>query len=56
MKGYGIKFYDEDMTLVDETLDTYPSLVMASADYVRASGDKEWLTRNYSVLKPGPTR
>jgi len=50
MKGYGIKQYDEDSSLVDETLDTYPSLVMASADYVRASGDKEWLKRNYSVL------
>jgi hypothetical protein len=51
MKGYGIKFYDEDMTEVDESLDTYPSLVMACADYVRASGDKEWLTRDYSVIK-----
>jgi hypothetical protein len=50
-KGYGIKFYDEDMTLTDETLDTYPSLVMACADYVRASGDKAWLGRDYSVIK-----
>jgi hypothetical protein len=51
MKGYGIKFYDDDRTLVDETLDTYPSLVMTTADYVGASHDKEWLKRNYSVVK-----
>jgi hypothetical protein len=51
MKGYGIKHYDEDAGLQYEYLDTYPSLVMATSDYVQASHDNEWLNRNYSVIK-----
>jgi hypothetical protein len=51
MKGYGIKHYDEDAGLKYEYLDTYPSLVMATSDYVEASHDQEWLNRNYSVIK-----
>ena len=51
MKGYGMKHYDDQADLKDEYLDTYPSLVMATSDYVQASHDKEWLNRNYSVIK-----
>jgi alpha-L-rhamnosidase-like protein len=51
MKGYGIKHYDDMADLKYEYLDTYPSLVMATSDYVQASHDKEWLNRNYSVIK-----
>lgn len=34
-----------------DLLDTYPSLVLATSDYVRSSGNNVWLTRNYSVIK-----
>jgi hypothetical protein len=51
MKGYGIKHYDDMADLKDAYLDTYPSLVMATSDYVQASHDEEWLNRNYSVIK-----
>ncbi len=51
MKGYGIKHYDDMADLKDDYLDSYPSLVMATSDYVQASHDQEWLKRNYSVIK-----
>jgi hypothetical protein len=31
--------------------DTYPSLVLATCDYVQSSGNRAWLARNYSVIK-----
>ena len=31
--------------------DTFPSLVIAASDYVRASRDTAWLKRNFSVIK-----
>ena len=43
--------YKDDPNLKYDFLDTYPSLVMASADYVRASHDRVWLTKNYAVVK-----
>jgi hypothetical protein len=51
MKGYGMVHYNNDANLKYDCLDTYPSLVMASAEYVRASHDRAWLARNYSVVK-----
>jgi hypothetical protein len=51
MKGYGMAHYKDDPNLKYDFLDTYPSLVMASADYVRASHDRDWLARNYAVVK-----
>jgi Bacterial alpha-L-rhamnosidase 6 hairpin glycosidase domain len=51
MKGYGIIEYDDQPYLKYAFLDTYPSLVMATSDYVKASGDSAWLKRNYSVIK-----
>jgi hypothetical protein len=32
-------------------LDTYPSLLIAVADYVQGSGDRAWLERNYAGVK-----
>lgn len=51
MKGYGMVHYNNDPNLKYDFLDTYPSLVMASAEYVRASHDRAWLAMNYSVVK-----
>jgi hypothetical protein len=51
MKGYGMANYKDDPNLKYDFLDTYPSLVMASSDYVRASHDRVWLTKNYAVVK-----
>ena len=51
MKGYGIIEYDDQPSLKYAFLDTYPSLVMATSDYVRATHDIPWLKRNYSVIK-----
>ena len=51
MLGYGMHGYDDNAELKYDFLDTYPSLVMASSDYVQASHDQGWLKRNYSVIK-----
>jgi hypothetical protein len=51
MKGYGMKGYSDSPAIQYDYLDTYPSLVMATSDYVRASGNTAWLKRNYSVIK-----
>lgn len=51
MKGYGMADYKDDPNLKYDFLDTYPSLVMASAEYVRASHDRAWLASNYVVVK-----
>jgi len=51
MLGYGMKGYDQNPDTKYDFLDTYPSLVMASSDYVQASHDRAWLKRDYSVIK-----
>src|ERR1017187_8406516 len=51
MKGYGMIEYDDQPSLKYAFLDTYPSLVMATSDYVQATHDIVWLKRNYSVIK-----
>ena len=55
MKGYGMEGYapiPHDPT----TLDTYPSLLIATWDYVRGSKDESWLKKNYAGLKDWATK
>ncbi|MBS1814481.1 MAG: hypothetical protein JSS87_06370 [Acidobacteria bacterium] len=51
MKAYGMVGYNDSPVIKWDFLDTYPSLLMACADYVRASNDTAWVKRNWSVLK-----
>lgn len=51
MKACGIKGYNDDPNTKYDFLDTYPSLVMTSFDYVQGSHDQAWLKRDYSVIK-----
>jgi len=51
MTGYGMIGYLLPPRVKWDFLDVYPSLVLAAADYVRASGDKAWNERNYSMLR-----
>jgi hypothetical protein len=51
MKGYGMAGYKGYPDGKYDFLDTYPSLVVASAEYVRASHDHAWLAKNYAVVK-----
>jgi hypothetical protein len=48
--GYGMASYDAQGN-ENDSLDTYPSLLMAAADYARTSGDGAWLKQNYPKLK-----
>lgn len=57
-KGYGMLGYDYDKTWdIPEsdtkcnTLDTYPSLLIAASNYLLYSNDKAWLEENQSKLK-----
>jgi hypothetical protein len=49
MKAYGMAGTQPDVPY--DFLDSYPSLLMAAADYLRGSQDHEWLRRNYPGLK-----
>lgn len=51
MTGYGMIGYLLPPRVHHDFLDVYPALVMASADYVRSTGDHAWNLRNYSTLK-----
>jgi len=52
MKAYGMAGYaPNDPTTRFDYLDTYPSLLIASWDYVRGSQDEAWLQENYAGLK-----
>jgi len=51
VKVAGMKDSDEYLDTKYDLLDTYPSLVMATSDYVQTSGNTAWLKRNYSVIK-----
>jgi len=51
MTGYGMTGYMLPPRVDYDFLDVYPSLVIATADYVRATGDAAWLIRNYSAIK-----
>jgi hypothetical protein len=51
-KGYGMAGYgSNDPTVPYDYLDTYPSLLLATWDYVRSSNDEAWLRENYPKLK-----
>ena len=54
-KGFGMRGYrgvapEQDHYPYD-SLDTYPSLVMSAAEYVRATGDTAWLKKNYQGME-----
>jgi len=38
------------------SLDTYPSLLITAADYVRSSNDEAWLNKNYAAIKDWATK
>ena len=48
-KGIGMEGYDQSPS--PGFMDSYPSLLIAAGDYVRASKDHAWLEKNYSGLK-----
>jgi hypothetical protein len=57
-KGYGLLGYDYDKTWdipkspsSCNSLDSYPSLIIAACNYFKGSGDKEWFGNNYAVIK-----
>ena len=57
MKGYGIVDYiPNDATNPYDYTDTYPSLLMASWDYVDGSKDTAWLKANYSGIRQWATK
>lgn len=54
-KGFGMRGYrgvapEKDRYPYD-SLDTYPSLVMSAAEYVRATDDTAWLKKNYRGME-----
>ena len=49
MQGYGMAGVQHDVPY--DFLDSYPSLLIAAADYVRGSKDHTWLEKNYAGLK-----
>lgn len=51
MTGYGMTGYLLPPRVAWDFLDVYPSLVMATADYLRATSDKAWIRRNYTMVK-----
>ena len=56
MKSYGqVGYIPNDATLPYDYSDTYPSLLMASSDYVRGSHDDVWLKKNYPGIKAWAT-
>lgn len=57
-KGYGMLGYDYDKTwdikespTTCNSLDSYPSLLIAACTYAMANNDKKWFTENYAGLK-----
>ena len=51
MKAYGIAGFNNDPYEPYDFLDTYPSLLIAASDYVRAAGDDAWLAISYPRLR-----
>jgi hypothetical protein len=47
-KAYGMPGYGD---FPEFSSDTYPSLLIAAADYVQGAGDGAWLGRNYPTIK-----
>ncbi len=57
-KGYGMLGYDYDKTwdikespTTCNSLDSYPSLLIAACTYAMANNDKKWFTENYAGIK-----
>ena len=57
-KGYGMLGYDYDKTwdipesaTTCNSLDSYPSLLIAACTYAMANNDKKWFTENYAKIK-----
>ena len=50
MQAYGVADPSQ-RTLPYDFVDTYPSLVLATWDYVRGSKDQAWLEKNYAGVK-----
>jgi hypothetical protein len=56
MKGYGqVGYIPNDATNPYDYTDTYPSLLITAADYVRGSRDDVWLKNNYAGIKSWAT-
>jgi hypothetical protein len=55
MKAYGMTGYQTEDVLYD-FLDSYPSLLIAAADYERGSKNSDWLKKNYVGLKAWATK
>ncbi len=53
--SYGIAYHNDPENPAN-SLDTYPSLLIAASDYVRASSDDVWLNRNYAGIKDWATK
>jgi len=59
MKGYGLVGYGEGYEGAEtagwhspyNSLDSYPSLVIAACNYIKGSGDNEWAQRYYPHIK-----
>jgi hypothetical protein len=54
MKAYGMAGVQHDVLY--DFLDSYPSLLIAAADYVQGSKDHAWLEKNYPGLKVWATK
>jgi hypothetical protein len=54
MKAYGLAGAQPDVPY--DFLDSYPSLLIAASDYVRASSDNAWLKNNYPRLRDWATK
>jgi hypothetical protein len=53
--GYGMTHHNDPENPA-ASLDTYPSLLIAAGDYVRATGDEAWLRTNYAGIKGWATQ
>ncbi len=60
MKGFGMRGYRGVAADKDRypyaSLDTFPSLVISAAEYVRAAGDAEWLKKHYEGIEAWAAR
>ncbi|HXX24611.1 MAG TPA: hypothetical protein VEO19_15810 [Terriglobia bacterium] len=54
MKAYGMAGAQHDVPY--DFLDSYPSLLIATSDYVHGSNDQAWLQKNYTGIKDWTTR
>jgi hypothetical protein len=53
--AYGMAYHNDPQNPAN-SLDTYPSLLIAAGDYVRATGDEAWLKKNYAGIKGWATQ